>query len=130
MSSRHKAPANEVVEGVLDLRADLGDREVADLYDMGVNCLRAFPGRRIRVWGARTLSDDPAWRHVKVRRVLLSLGRWLDRFMAGLVHEPNDIRLWVRIMRDLTAHLEGHTRTRPQGRRRPSGAVPLEVASA
>ena len=103
----HKAPANEVVEGVLDLRVDLGQQEVGELSALGVNCLRAFPGRGIRIWGARTLSADPAWRHVNVRRVLLTLGRWLERFMASLVHEPNDVRLWVRIMRDLTVHLEG-----------------------
>lgn len=103
----HKAPANDELDGVLDLRVNLGDREISDLYDQGVNCLRAFPGRGVRVWGARTLSHDPAWRHVTVRRVVLTLGRWVEKFMSGLVHEPNDVRLWVRIMRDLTAHLEG-----------------------
>jgi phage tail sheath protein FI len=103
----HKAPANEVVEGASDLRADLGERDVGLLHAQGINCLRALPGRGLRVWGARTLSADPAWRHVNVRRVFLSLGRWIERFMAGLVHEPNDIRLWVRIMRDLTGYLDG-----------------------
>jgi uncharacterized protein len=103
----HKAPANDELDGVLDLRVNLGDREIGDLYDQGVNCLRALPGRGVRVWGARTLSRDPAWRHVNVRRVVLTLGRWVEKFMSGLVHEPNDVRLWVRIMRDLTAHLEG-----------------------
>jgi phage tail sheath protein FI len=103
----HKAPANEVVEGASDLRADLGEHEVGLLHAQGINCLRALPGRGLRVWGARTLSDDPAWRYVNVRRVFLTLGRWIERFMAGLVHEPNDIRLWVRIMRDLTAYLDG-----------------------
>jgi phage tail sheath protein FI len=102
----HKPPANEVVEGVLDLRVDVDPRYVDELYARGVNFLQAFPGRGIRVWGARTLSTDPTWRHVNVRRVFLTLGRWLERFMAGLVDEPNDVRLWVRIMRDLTAHLE------------------------
>jgi len=106
----HKAPANEVLEGVLDLQADIGAPEVGRLYGTGVNCLRALPGRGIRVWGARTLSADPAWQHVNVRRVVLTLGRWLERFMAALVHEPNDVRLWVRIMRDLTAYLEGQFR--------------------
>jgi phage tail sheath protein FI len=102
----HKPPANEVVEGVLDLREDVDPRYVDELYARGVNFLQAFPGRGIRVWGARTLSTDSTWRHVNVRRVFLTLGRWLERFMAGLVDEPNDVRLWVRIMRDLTAHLE------------------------
>jgi hypothetical protein len=103
----HRAPANEVVEGVLDLQVPLGEAQVGELTAAGVNCLWGRPGRGLRVWGARTLSDDPAWRYVNVRRVFLTLGRWLDRFMAGLVHEPNDVRLWVRIMRDLTGYLEG-----------------------
>jgi uncharacterized protein len=103
----HKAPANEAVEGVLDLRDNLTEDAVGRLYAQGVNCLRALPGRGIRVWGARTLSDDPAWRHVGARRVFLTMGRWVERFMTELVHEPNDVRLWVRIMRELAAYLDG-----------------------
>jgi phage tail sheath protein FI len=103
----HKAPANEAIEGALDLWVNLAEAEVGRLYDQGVNCLRALPGRGIRVWGARTLSDDPAWRHVGARRVFLTVRRWLERFMTELVLEPNDVRLWVRIMRELTAYLDG-----------------------
>jgi uncharacterized protein len=103
----HKAPANETIEGALDLRADLDPAAVGELYELGVNCLRALPGRGIRVWGARTLGGDPAWRDVGSRRVLLTVGRWLEHFMTGLVHEPNDVRLWVRVMRELTAYLDG-----------------------
>jgi uncharacterized protein len=103
----HKAPANEMLEGVLDLQADLSPGEQERLYAEGVNELRAFTGRGIRVWGARTLSDDPAWRYVNVRRLLLTTGRWLTRFMAGLTFEPNNSRIWMRIMRELTAYFEG-----------------------
>ena len=106
-SGVHKAPANEILEGVLDLRAILADDEVGRLYGNAVNCVRSMPGRGIRVWGARTLSDDPAWQHIGARRVFLTMSRWLERFMTGLVFEPNDIRLWVRIMRELTAYLDG-----------------------
>jgi uncharacterized protein len=103
----HKAPANEHVEAVFDLQTDLDDAEIGRLNDGGVNCIRARPGRGVRVWGARTVSEDPAWRDVNVRRVVSTIGRWIERFMTGLVHEPNDVRLWVRIMRELTAYLEG-----------------------
>src|SRR5215475_1807576 len=103
----HKAPANEVVEGALDLRADLSMEDVGALYAQGVNCVRALPGRGIRVWGARTLSDDPAWLPVSARRVFLTAGRWVENFMTDLAYEPNDVRLWVRIMRELTAYLDG-----------------------
>lgn len=103
----HKAPANTVVEGVVDLQVQLTAAEVGTLYGQRVNCLRALPGRGVRVWGARTLGADPAWRDVTARRLVSTIGRWIEQFMTGLVHEPNDIRLWVRIMRELTAYLDG-----------------------
>lgn len=102
----HKAPANEPLNGVLDLRVNLGPQKLAELYATKINCLQALPGRGIRVRGARTLSNDPVWRYVNTRRVFLSIGRRIERFMAELVFEPNDIRLWVRIMRELTAFLD------------------------
>ncbi|MFY1637185.1 phage tail sheath family protein [Solwaraspora sp. WMMB335] len=103
----HKAPANTVVEGAVDLQVHLAAAEVGTLYEQRVNCLRALPGRGVRVWGARTLGADPAWRDVTARRLVSTIGRWIERFMTGLVHEPNDVRLWVRIMRELTAYLDG-----------------------
>ncbi len=54
----HKAPANEVVRGAIDLEINLSKGEQDTLNPIGVNCIRAFPGRGIRVWGARTLSSD------------------------------------------------------------------------
>jgi len=103
----HKAPANEVVAGVLDLRASLPGDAIGRLYAEGVNCVRAQPGRGIRVWGARTLSTGTDWQFIGARRVFLTMGRWLEAFLAQLTYEPNDVRLWVRIMRELTAYLDG-----------------------
>jgi uncharacterized protein len=103
----HKAPANEPIEGVLDLRVNYTAAEVGVLFARGVNCLQAQPGRGIRVWGARTLSADAAWQQVSARRVFHTLSRWIERFLTDLVYEPNDVRLWVRIMRELTAYLDG-----------------------
>jgi len=102
----HKAPANEMVEGVLDLRVNLADDVIGQLYAKDVNCLRAVPGRGIRVWGARTLSGDSDWQSVAARRVFLTMGRWLEQFLAPMAYEPNDVRLWVRIMREVTAYLD------------------------
>ncbi len=102
----HKAPANEMVAGVLDLWVNLAADAIGQLYAEGVNCLRAVPGRGIRVWGARTLSDDTDWQFVGARRVFLTMGRWLEQFLARAAYEPNDIRLWVRIMREVTAYLD------------------------
>jgi hypothetical protein len=105
-----KAPANEEVRDALDLEMVI-DNSVQDrLNPEGVNCLRAFPGRGIRVWGARTLNRDPAWRYVNVRRLFLTVGRWIDRNMTWAAFEPNDSRLWVRIQRELGVYLTGFWR--------------------
>jgi len=44
---------------------------------------------------------------VNARRLVGTISRWIERFMTSLVHEPHDVRLWVRIMRELTAYLDG-----------------------
>ena len=100
----HKAPANEILEGVSDLEFSLTNAQQDRLNPRGVNCLRAFPGRGLRIWGARTLSMDPAWTYINVRRLVLTAGRWIERNMAGVVFEPNDARLWARVGRELTAY--------------------------
>jgi phage tail sheath protein FI len=103
----HKAPANEELAGVLDLAVNLTDAQQGPLNQAGVNCLRAFPGRGIRVWGARTLAgqEQAEWTYVSVRRLFLTAGRWIERAVAGFVFEPNDFRLWVRVERELGAYL-------------------------
>lgn len=106
----HKAPANEVLEGVLDLEIGLASADQERLNPEGVNALRAFPGRGIRVWGARTLSREPAWTWINVRRVVLTAGRWIERHLADAAFEPNDERLWAGIRRDLGSYLENQYR--------------------
>jgi phage tail sheath protein FI len=100
-----KAPANEEVTGVLDLETDVTSVIQDRLNPEGINCLRAFPGRGIRVWGARTLSRDPAWRYVNVRRLVLTLRRWIALNLAWAGFEPNEPLLWVRIERELRGYL-------------------------
>ena len=101
-----KAPANEELFDALDLEFPVSDAMQERLHTQGINCLRAFPGRGLRVWGARTLSADSAWRYVNVRRLLLALGRWVERNMSWAAFEPNAPRLWRRIQRELEVHLE------------------------
>jgi phage tail sheath protein FI len=93
----HKAPANEIVEGAMDLEVHLTDEGQGELNDVGVNCLRSFPRRGIRVWGARTLSRLPNWKYVNVRRLFLTLVRWIERNMNDLVFESNGPPLWERV---------------------------------
>ena len=93
----HQAPANEMLEGVVDLESEVSDDMQSVLNDLGVNCIRSLPGRGIRVWGARTLSDRQGWRHVNVKRLFLTLTRWLEVAMADLVLEPNTESLRAKI---------------------------------
>jgi hypothetical protein len=89
---------------VVDLERAIDNKIQDQLNPIGVNCLRAFPGRGIRVWGARTLSTNEAWTYVNVRRIFLTAARWIDQNMTGYVFEPHTSDLWARITRDLTAY--------------------------
>ena len=106
-SGVHKAPANEVLAGALDLATTLTDRQQGPLNDAGINCLRSFPRRGIRVWGARTLSYDPAWTFINVRRIFITAARWIERNMNDVLFEPHTPELWRRIVRELTVYFTG-----------------------
>ncbi|QES51456.1 phage tail protein [Streptomyces venezuelae] len=101
----HKAPANEVVRGAVDLEMQITRGEQGLLNPIGVNCIRAFPGRGIRIWGARTLSSDPAWRYLNVRRYFNYLEESILIGTQWVVFEPNDHNLWARIRRNVSAFL-------------------------
>jgi hypothetical protein len=103
----HKAPANEVVRGVTNLTYNVTKGEQDTLNPIGVNCLRAFPGMGYRVWGARTLSSDPSWRYINVRRLFNYIEKSLQLGTMWTVFEPNDQRLWNRIRRDVNSFLMG-----------------------
>ena len=100
-----KAPANEIVRGIVALEFDVGNTEQDRLNPRGVNCLRVFPGRGLRVWGARTLSLEPLWRYVNVRRVCLAIAKNLLVNLQWTVFEPNDQRLWDDIVAALRLFL-------------------------
>jgi phage tail sheath protein FI len=101
----HKAPANEVVRGAIGLATQITKSEQDILNPLGINCIRAFPGRGIRVWGARTLSSDAAWRYVNVRRLFNFVEESIEEGTQWVVFEPNDIDLWERVRRDISAFL-------------------------
>ncbi|MFR9728797.1 phage tail sheath family protein [Saccharopolyspora sp. MS10] len=101
----HKAPANEVIRGAVDLETTLSKGEQDLLNPIGVNCVRAFAGRGIRIWGARTLSSDPAWRYLNVRRLFNYLEESILLGTQWVVFEPNDDRLWSSIRRNIGAFL-------------------------
>jgi phage tail sheath protein FI len=101
----HKAPANEVIRGAVDLELNITKAEHDLLNPHGINCVRSFPGRGIRVWGARTLSSDPAWRYLNVRRLFNYLEKSILNGTDWVVFEPNDQALWAKIRRTIASFL-------------------------
>jgi hypothetical protein len=111
----HKAPANEAVRG-LYLR-DVGTEKALstivskgehDLFNPSqINIVRDFrsDGRGIRVYGARTMSDDPEWRYVNVRRLFLFIEESIDEGTQWVVFEPNHDPTWAKVRRNISAFL-------------------------
>ncbi|MDA0183392.1 phage tail sheath subtilisin-like domain-containing protein [Solirubrobacter phytolaccae] len=93
----HKAPANEVALGANGLGFQVTHAEQGGLNKVGINCIRAFPGRGIRVWGARTLSSDPEWRYINVRRLFNFVSESIMEGTQWSVFEPNDEKLWIQL---------------------------------
>jgi phage tail sheath protein FI len=106
----HKAPANEVVRGAIGLQRDVSQRQQMILNPSApegpaINCIRTFPGRGIRVWGARTLASDASWRYVNVRRLFNFVEKSIDNGTQWVVFEPNDFYTWEKVSRDVIAFL-------------------------
>lgn len=100
-----KAPANEVVVGARSVEFQLTKQDQDTLNPRGVNCIRVFPARGIRVWGARTASTNTLWKYISVRRYFLYLGESIDEGTQWVVFEPNDEKLWARVKQTITQFL-------------------------
>ena len=100
-----RPPANEVLDGVQDLTMVVREEDVGHLNAEGINCLRAWSTRGIRVWGARTLSSDPQFRYVNVRRILDAINKSVRNGLQWVVFEPNVPSLWKTITRNVTQFL-------------------------
>jgi uncharacterized protein len=103
----HKAPANEVITGAVGLMLNMNEDHLGLVNSDGINAVRAFPGRGIRLWGARTTSDEPDWRYINVRRMFIMLRRSLEEGTQWSVFEPNQPRTWERLTRDVDEFLKG-----------------------
>jgi phage tail sheath protein FI len=101
----HKAPANEVVIGAESLESTIGASEQDILNIQGINCIRVFAGRGIRVWGARTLSSDTLWKYVNVRRLFIFLEKSIEQGTQWVVFEPNDEKLRAKVEQSVTTFL-------------------------
>jgi phage tail sheath protein FI len=97
----YKAPANEVIRGITRFQTNVTFDRQSVLNPEGVNALRFFEGRASRVWGARTMSSDPEWKYVNVRRLFIYLEHSIDRSTQWAVFEPNNERLWSSIRQSI-----------------------------
>lgn len=95
----YKAPANEVINLALGFEQLLNKGQQDVLNPEGINCLRFFEGRGFLVWGARTVSSDPEWKYINVRRYFNYLERSIDRSTQWAVFEPNGEMLWANVRR-------------------------------
>ncbi len=105
MKGVHKAPADERIELAVSLERDITTAEQDILSPESINCLRFFTGRGYRVWGARTISSDPEWKYVSVRRLLVFLEHSIERGTQWVVFEPNGEETWARLRSAISAFL-------------------------
>ena len=101
----YKAPANEVVRGAIGFQSLINKAQQEVLNPEGVNCFRFFEGRGFRLWGARTISSDPEWKYVNVRRYFAYLERSIDRGTQWAVFEPNGEALWANVKETISDFL-------------------------
>jgi phage tail sheath protein FI len=101
----HKAPANEVIRGAVGVERIVTDGEQELLNPAGVNVIRVFPGRGIRVWGARTMSSNPSLKYIHKRRFLMFVEESVAEGTQWAVFEPNDEVLWRKLTRTISGFL-------------------------
>ncbi|QDB79124.1 phage tail sheath family protein [Georgenia wutianyii] len=102
-----KAPANDTIRGVLDVERPITQNEQGLLNPVGINCIRPFGTRGIRVWGGRTLSSDTDWQYINVRRLFNMVESTIMEGTQWAVFEPNDVTLWEGVTRTLSGYLHG-----------------------
>jgi len=105
----HKAPANEVIGGAVDLEIIVNkpEQEILNPEPNCINVLRDFrhSGRGLRVWGARCITSDTDWKYINVRRLFIFIEKSIEDGTQWAVFEPNDYRLWARISQSVSAFL-------------------------
>jgi uncharacterized protein len=101
----YKAPANEVVSVAIGLEKVLNKAQQDILNPLGINCFRFFENRGFRLWGGRTISSDPEWKYVNLRRYFAYLEHSIDKGTQWAVFEPNGEALWANVRRTVSDFL-------------------------
>ncbi|MBS0426968.1 MAG: phage tail sheath family protein [Proteobacteria bacterium] len=106
----HQAPANLAVQGVVRAEQPVSAHEQDQLNPRGINCFREFIGRGLVLWGGRTLSSDPQWRYVSLRRYADALEASLDAGLRWVAFEPQGEALWTQVRTSVDEFLRGQWR--------------------
>ena len=101
----YKAPANEVVSLAINFEKVLNKAQQDILNPLGINAFRFFEDRGFRLWGARTISSDPEWKYVNLRRYFAYLEHSIDKGTQWAVFEPNGELLWANVRRTVSDFL-------------------------
>jgi len=101
----HKAPANEIVRGAIELERSITSGQQDILNPDGINCIRTFLGRGTRVWGARCITSDSDWKYINVRRLFIFVEESIEEGTQWVVFEPNAEPLWQRVIRTISQFL-------------------------
>jgi phage tail sheath protein FI len=97
-------PANVIAIGPVSPTDPVTPQRHDELHQSAVNVfMRERDG--LRLTAGRTLSRDPQWRQLSIRRLITMLRRTLLRQMQWTVFEPNDHRLRDELRRMLEAYL-------------------------
>ncbi len=107
----YKAPANELIKDAIGLEQEVTDQEQTLLHPLGINALRYIPDKGYLVWGARTLSDDPEWKYVNVRRYFVYLEQSIAKGTQWAVSEPNAEPLWNDLQQSITQFMHNEWRS-------------------
>ena len=100
-----KAPANEIVQNTSNVKLTVTNGTQNILNPLGVNIIRQFTGRGIRVWGARTMSSDPLWKYINIRRLFIFLEESIKQGTRWVVFELNNEKLWAKVNQTVTNFL-------------------------
>lgn len=101
----HRAPANRPLDWVQAVTTPVTPEQHGLWNSYGVNVIREQPGLGRRILGARTLSSDPDWRYVNVRRLMILIEKAVDLSLQWAVFEPNNEFTWAKIRLVLTSYL-------------------------
>ena len=105
VSGVHKPPANIGFNGVVDVLVDITNTQQETLNLVHINCLRSFPNRGVVIWGARTLSSEPEWKYLNVRRLFNFIEESIYKGTLWAAFEPNGEMLWAAIRSTVEAFL-------------------------